>query len=98
MGGALVYFALDPFAPQPVIVAAGAISGMFAAVILLMYHSGQLGALGKKGPWPVIGFWFAFMLFFGLLSGDNMAWQAHAGGYVSGVALLMAMRKGLIKL
>lgn len=97
LGGALAYFALNPFSSAPVVGASGAISGMFGAVLMLMYQMGQLGAMGRKGPWPVIIFWFVFMVLIGMISGGNMAWQAHAGGYLVGVLLLRAMQKGQIR-
>ncbi len=97
LAGAAVYFILNPFGTSPVVGASGAISGMFGAVLMLMYQMGQLGAMGKKGPWPVIIFWFAFMVFIGLISGGDLAWQAHAGGYIAGVVLLRALQKGIVR-
>jgi membrane associated rhomboid family serine protease len=52
----------------------------------------------NKGPWPIIIFWGALMTFFGLISGDNIAWSVHLGGYATGVALIHYMSIGKIKL
>lgn len=52
----------------------------------------------KKGPWPILFFWGALMTFFGLLMGDNVAWSVHLGGYTTGIALLVLMQKGKIKI
>lgn len=98
LGGALTYFILSPFGEAPVIGASGAISGMFGAALMMMYQMGQLGAMGRKGPWPVIMFWLVFMILIGFIGGANLAWQAHVGGYITGVLLLRAMQTGKIKL
>lgn len=102
--GALFYFALNPLSTVPVIGASGSISGLFAAVIMLMHERGQMGGFARfgYGPWPMIGFWAVLMIVLGLLSGGAMgasvAWQAHLGGFLGGAALFHAMRKGLIRL
>ena len=52
----------------------------------------------NKGPWPILIFWGALMTFFGLISGDNIAWSVHLGGYTTGIALIHFMSIGKIKL
>ena len=56
-----------------------------------MHGQGRMGQFGRTlvryGYWPIVGFWLALMLVIGFLSGANVAWQAHTGGYVAGALL-----------
>ncbi len=102
IAGAAVYLLFDPLTTSPLIGSSGATSGLFGAAMILMMeqnpHNPIAQKLGKKGPWPVIIFWGIFMVFLGLIGGEGLAWQAHIGGYIGGVALLTLMRKGKIRL
>lgn len=102
IGGALAYLALNPFTTTPVIGASGATSGLFGAAIIMMIrqnpHNPLAQKFGKKGPWPIIIFWGLFMVVMGLMGGGDMAWQAHVGGYASGVILFTLIQKGKIRL
>lgn len=98
VAGALIYFILNPFSTVPVIGASGGISGLFGAVLVELYQRGQIGGIGKRGPLPIIIFWLVFMVITGMLSGDNMAWQAHVGGFLAGIGLLHLMKKGKVRL
>jgi membrane associated rhomboid family serine protease len=101
ISGAGVYFILNPGLNAPVIGASGAISGLFAAVLILMHERGQMGQMGKHGPWPIVAFWALLMTVLGMLgngSGENVAWQAHLGGFLAGAGLLYLMRRGFVKL
>lgn len=51
-----------------------------------------------KGPWPIIIIWGLIMTALGLLSGENVAWSAHLGGYIGGIALIYFWKKGRIPL
>ncbi|MCB1532935.1 MAG: rhomboid family intramembrane serine protease [Alphaproteobacteria bacterium] len=95
--GAGLHLALNPFSTAPVIGASGGISGFFAAAILMLGERGQMGAIGKRGPWPILGFWLLFMLVVGFLSGEDTAWQAHVGGFVAGAGLYHLLRTGRIR-
>lgn len=86
LGGALFYVILSPFSTAPVIGASGGISGLFAAMLLMFHDQGRLPP-GKYGPWPIIGFWLILFLAMGFMSGDNIAWQAHLGGFLTGIVL-----------
>ena len=59
-------------------------------------------ALRRRGPWPVVIFWGFLMIVLGMLSGGlaggDVAWSAHLGGYITGVALLVLLQKGKIRL
>ncbi len=100
-GGALLTFLLSPQSVVPVIGASGGISGLFAAIMIVFYDRGMFGPMGQRlaryGVWPMLGFWLALMMFMGLIFGD-LAWQAHVGGYIVGIAAILLMKKGLLKL
>lgn len=100
--GALFYFALSPFTTVPVIGASGGISGFFGALIYITMVQNpshpMTQKLGRRGPWPVLIVWGLFIVIPGLLAGGTMAWQAHLGGYIAGIALLIQMQKGRIKI
>ncbi len=82
-----VFFFSDSI--DPVVGASGAISGVFGAVLMLMRYVGSLPSL-----LPVAGVWIALNIFFGLFGGtpgaggDPVAWTAHIGGFVYGLAAI----------
>jgi membrane associated rhomboid family serine protease len=94
--GAAIYFILDPFSVTPIIGASGAITGLFGAVIILMFQRGP-ARISKYGPWPLVAFWVLFMFAMGMVGGGDLAWQAHIGGFLGGIALLHMMQKEKIK-
>ncbi|MCB9983929.1 MAG: rhomboid family intramembrane serine protease [Rhodospirillales bacterium] len=102
LGGALLYLMLSPSSTMPLIGASGGISGLFAALLYITLTQNAMSPLtqrfGKYGPWPILGFWALFISVPGLLMGQDVAWQAHLGGYLTGIALLIAMQKRKIKL
>ena len=101
LGGALGYFVLAPFTITPVIGASGSISGLFGAILIMMMQQNNAHPVAHKlkkyGHWPILIFWGLFMLILGLIS-NSMAWQAHLGGYIAGIALFTLMQKGKIRL
>jgi membrane associated rhomboid family serine protease len=98
LAGALTYLAFSPFTTTPMIGASGGISGYFGACLLLMIQQRQNISGKTKSPWPVLFFWGIFMSVPAILMGEAVAWQAHLGGYVCGLALLVGMQRGYIKL
>ena len=97
LAGAVTYLAFSPFSTTPMIGASGGISGYFGACLLLMIQ--QRNASGEhRNPWPVLFFWGIFMSVPALLMGESVAWQAHLGGYVCGLAILVGMQRGYFKL
>lgn len=102
IAGAAFYFMFSPFTTTPVIGASGGISGFFGALIYITMVQNPTHPLsqkfGKRGPWPVLIFWGLFIVIPGLLAGGTMAWQAHLGGYIAGIALLIQLQKGRIRL
>jgi membrane associated rhomboid family serine protease len=80
---------LFPDSLDPVIGASGAISGVFGAVLMLMRQVGSLSSL-----LPIAGIWIALNVFFGIFGGtpgaggEPVAWAAHIGGFVYGLAAI----------
>lgn len=96
--GNLFYFLFNPFSVIPVVGASGAINGLFAAVFITMIERGMVRAdMQKRGPLPFIILWLAIIVGFGVISND-VAWQSHVGGFLGGVGLIYAWRKGYVKL
>jgi membrane associated rhomboid family serine protease len=86
-----VQFAVAPFITDPVIGASGGISGLFAAVLLMMQKGGYVQP-GRYGIWPLIIVFIVMQAGFGSSGvgpgGGNIAWVAHIGGFLAGLALL----------
>jgi membrane associated rhomboid family serine protease len=86
---AAVHVVFFPDSPDPVIGASGAISGVFGAVLMLMRQVGSLSSL-----LPIAGIWIALNVFFGIFggtpgaSGEPVAWAAHIGGFIYGLAAI----------
>lgn len=101
LGGILIFFILNPNAETPVIGASGAISGLFAAALLMLYEQGRFsrltGKLANKGPWPIIFIWAVIMSFIGIVFG-GIAWEAHLGGFLTGALLYRLMRLEKLRL
>jgi len=88
----------DPESAIPMIGASGAISGVLGAYLLLFPHARVLVAIPigfyvhtmslKAGI--VLMIWFGMQIFSSLAAGDGpgVAWFAHIGGFVAGVALI----------
>lgn len=88
------HFALNPHSMQPVVGASGAISGLFAAA-LIMINRGQQELGGRFGLLPFIVIWVGISIAFGMTGapdGSAIAWAAHVGGFLGGFAVLKLMR------
>lgn len=89
--GALAHAVLDPSSMAPVVGASGAISGLFAAILIILQRAGGLGQ-GKYGLWPFIALWCGLSFLFAFTGGGlgmgNIAWAAHLGGFLGGFALM----------
>jgi membrane associated rhomboid family serine protease len=92
----------DPASEIPMIGASGAISGVLGAYLVLFPHArvhviipfGFLFLHTMRAGW-LLGFWFLFQLLSGLFSSaaeGGVAWWAHVGGFVAGMALILVMR------
>jgi membrane associated rhomboid family serine protease len=89
-----------PESTVPMIGASGAISGVLGAYLLLFPHARvltwiPLGLLSRLEYIPagwVLGFWIVLQFLNGTLSlgrsGGGVAWFAHVGGFVAGLALV----------
>ena len=101
VGSGLIHIAFNASSSVPVIGASGAIAGVMGAYLILYPHAKILTLIPIIIiPWFVeipafffLGFWFVIQFInaamtHGELSG--VAWQAHAGGFVIGMALLKA--------
>lgn len=97
LAGALFYFTLNPFSNVPVIGASGSLSGYFGALIILMARRGTMGGR-PRSPWPLVGFWLVFMIGAGYISSASLAWQAHVGGFLTGIGLLYLIEKGKLRI
>ena len=78
-----------PNSTDPVVGASGAISAVFGAVLMVLRQTGRLSSL-----LPVAGIWIALNVFFGVFGGtpgsggEPVAWAAHIGGFIYGLAAL----------
>ncbi|MCA9031446.1 MAG: rhomboid family intramembrane serine protease [Planctomycetaceae bacterium] len=93
----IVHLISGPSSPIPTIGASGAIAGVLGAYFL-WYRNAKVKALVPLGgfiqimvlPAPIfLGFWFVIQLFQGVLTneGSGVAWWAHIGGFIVGLAL-----------
>jgi membrane associated rhomboid family serine protease len=92
----------DPSSEVPMIGASGAISGVLGAYLLLFPRARVYVLIwfGLVWLWPIpagwlLGFWFIFQLLNGLWSGPSqagVAFWAHIGGFVAGMALILVLR------
>ncbi|MGH6942625.1 MAG: rhomboid family intramembrane serine protease, partial [Geminicoccaceae bacterium] len=92
----------DPASEIPMIGASGAISGVLGAYLILFPHArvfvlipiGFVFLSTIRASWLLL-FWFGFQLLSGALSGvagGGVAFWAHVGGFVAGMALILFMR------
>ncbi len=103
IGGALVYWASGPTSPQVMIGASGIVSGFMGAAVTFVFHRGpgEAGEPGRwpaflrnRNALAFLAVWFVTNAFAGLLAsplgiaaGGGIAWQAHIGGLLAGLAL-----------
>ena len=81
---------LDPFSAAPVVGASGAISGLFAPILIILQRAGAMGQ-GKYGLWPIIIMWCGVSFLFAWAGGagiGDIAWAAHLGGFLGAFALM----------
>ena len=98
----LVNAVADPASGLATIGASGAISGVLGAYLLL-YPRARVVVwafvffIFRLPAWLVLGFWF-LLQFVNLGSGGNIAWWAHIGGMVAGMALIPLFKYGHVGL
>jgi membrane associated rhomboid family serine protease len=92
----------DPHSTIPMIGASGAISGVLGAYLLLYPHARvlvliPLGFFTRLIRLPavlVLGFWFVLQLVSSMASAsEGVAFRAHVGGFVAGVALIALFKR-----
>jgi membrane associated rhomboid family serine protease len=91
----LVHFLFNPFSTDPVIGASGGLSGLFAAILIMMQQKG-LVPTGRYGLWPLIIIWIGISVLFGMVEapgGGAVAWAAHIGGFLAGFVFLKPVLK-----
>jgi len=99
----------DPSSQIPMVGASGAISGVLGAYLLLYPHARVLvliplwfyvELIRLPAGW-VLGFWFVLQLISSALSnnaGGGVAFYAHIGGFITGMALVPVMKRGNVRL
>lgn len=91
--GGSVGFLLLAFPPQstadgpggwftPMVGASGAVFGLFGATVLFLRHTGA----SVRGMWILLGINAALPLIY-----PQIAWQAHLGGFITGLAVAAAL-------
>lgn len=97
--GVATHFIFNLNSLDPVIGASGGLSGMFAAV-LVMLHRQNLSQSnktvgGKFGMMPIIALWVGISVLFGVMGspdGSSIAWLAHIGGFLGGFAAIRFLK------
>ena len=88
--GALAHTLVYPDTNVPLIGASGAISGLFACILLLMQSEGMMGQ-GNRKLILFIFIWMGISIFFGFFgtpgTSNPIAWTAHIGGFIGGLLL-----------
>lgn len=98
--GALAHWAFYPSSPVPTLGASGAISGLFAAALIVLARDPRNRAQGFRF-WPAAVIWVGISVIVGLTDlpggegSGGVAWAAHLGGFFAGIALSPVMRRGL---
>ncbi len=99
----------DPDSTVPMIGASGAISGVLGAYLMLFPHARVLVGIPVgfilhtvylKAGW-VLGFWFVFQVLNSMLAPagqGGVAWGAHIGGFVAGMALVPFFKRHDVRL
>jgi membrane associated rhomboid family serine protease len=104
LAAGLVHVLIHPGSTVPVIGASGAVSGVLGAYLLAYPHARVLTLVFivifiriiVLPAGVLLVFWFALQAFSAISakasgSAGGVAWFAHVGGFIAGVALLMAM-------
>ncbi len=96
LAAAIVQGVIDINSTNPVIGASGAISGMFAAAMIMLQQKGRTAIDGKFSLMPFILIWIGTSVLFGMMggpSGESIAWPAHIGGFLAGFLLIKPILK-----
>ncbi|MFH0848209.1 MAG: rhomboid family intramembrane serine protease [archaeon] len=97
VGASILHVVLDPYSTIPTIGASGAISGLLAAYVVLFPRArirtllslGWFIRMVRVPAYIMIGTWFLYQLLYAFLVSDSMvAYWAHIGGFITGLALI----------
>lgn len=91
LGGIALHMLIYPYSETPVIGASAGISGLFAAVLVMLHRMSHMQGLGGMSIWPFVVLWIAISVMFGMTGGPgggSVAWAAHVGGFLTGFATL----------
>ncbi len=90
-----IHFIFNMHSDDPVIGASGALSGMFAAVMVMMNKQRASLGMAQTRMLPFIILWIAITVGTGLAGmpgGANIAWETHIGGFLGGFIILRLMK------
>ncbi|MFW6051908.1 MAG: rhomboid family intramembrane serine protease [Myxococcota bacterium] len=108
LGAVALQVAVNPMSQTPMIGASGAVSGVLAGYVMLFPHARILTLVPififlqfvELPAYLFIFIWFGYQLLAGLVQfgqvkagGGGVAWWAHIGGFVVGIALARLFRK-----
>lgn len=99
----------DPAATTPLVGASGAVAGVLGAYLLLFPHARVIVAIPfgffihtmRVPAGLVLGFWFILQIFNSASAGDQaggIAWGAHIGGFIAGMALIPVFKYKEVRL
>lgn len=92
-----------PYSQVPVVGASGAVAGVMGGYLLL-YPKAKIDVLFifviffrifSLPAWVILCFWFTYQFFNGVISSGGIAYWAHIGGFVAGLALCLPLFKRL---
>lgn len=108
VAAALAHAIGEPASEVPMIGASGAISGVIGGYLILHPRAPIKTLIWlfiiKLPAWVVLGIWAAFQFFSafaatgGVVGGGGVAWWAHVGGLIAGLALIAPMRRKQVAL
>jgi membrane associated rhomboid family serine protease len=104
IAGGLVFALMSAGSTAPLIGASGAVSGVLAAYMVLFPKARVWVLFFLRIPWRmsalwVLGLWFGFQvlsLFMPVDSEIQVAWWAHIGGFLAGLAITLLLRSRLL--
>lgn len=96
IAGALGQFLVTPSNDLPLVGASGGISGLFGAVMMLLYSRGILGN-SYKSLFPMVAAFVLFSVFFGFFgmpgAEGSIAWLVHIAGFFAGFGLYFVLMR-----
>ena len=108
LAASALHIFVEPGSEVPTVGASGAISGVLAAYLLMFPKARVVTVIpvflflqvAELPALIVLGFWFVIQFFAGIISlnadsagAGGIAWWAHIGGFVAGLALVIPFRR-----